>query len=437
MIKNCDDLSLDIPPHSTRIVKMHGCLNAPNNIVISVQDYDEYLSKNPIFVTHLANLFITRTPLFVGYSRRDPHFRHIRWLVRQQLGSFARQAFLVNPNMSEWEEKILRADGITPINLPLEQGEQYGEVLKIYFDRVSEELEKSGAIESVRKESHHEEHGDDEDSKKLIQQASPDTISSILIATSNYCYVSGSEDESEKLVEKIIKPSIDDMGFDIKYPSSFVSSIDEIRILIQQAKLVIAIIKTENKATAYDTGIAVMLKKPLVIVAMKGIRLDSLLPKDVYDAIKANRIPVVRVSTIFKPSKLIDEISKAVKQVFAPFSLLGIERELDEQNYLDVTLRLVIVLDFLIRSLGKKHDIIQKRVDVFPKIVHKLQRLDIITHDELESLLWARKLRNGIIHNNKIPSEESTRRLMEFSKQFIETHFQDNYSEIIIQKQEI
>jgi hypothetical protein len=52
----------------TRIIKIHGDFNNPDKMVITEDDYDLFLSRNPLLSTFISNLLITRTPLFIGYS---------------------------------------------------------------------------------------------------------------------------------------------------------------------------------------------------------------------------------------------------------------------------------------------------------------------------------------------------------------------------------
>ena len=57
------------------LVKMHGCVSAPDTIVVTRDDYETYAQHHPAIVTYLQSLLATRTFLFVGFSLTDPNFR--------------------------------------------------------------------------------------------------------------------------------------------------------------------------------------------------------------------------------------------------------------------------------------------------------------------------------------------------------------------------
>ncbi|MBM6743131.1 SIR2 family protein [Drancourtella massiliensis] len=64
----------------SKIIKLHGDFNHPDKMVITENDYDMYIQRNPIFATYIANLFITNTMLLIGYSFDDNDFRGI-WQI--------------------------------------------------------------------------------------------------------------------------------------------------------------------------------------------------------------------------------------------------------------------------------------------------------------------------------------------------------------------
>jgi tetratricopeptide (TPR) repeat protein len=72
---------------------MHGCVSAPDTIVVARDDYDTYARRHPAIVTYLQSLLATRTFLFVGFSLTDPNFRAIYSTVQHVLGAYRRFAF--------------------------------------------------------------------------------------------------------------------------------------------------------------------------------------------------------------------------------------------------------------------------------------------------------------------------------------------------------
>lgn len=104
----------------TRIVKIHGDVNHPTRLVLTEDDYDVYLQNNPIMCTHIANLLVSRTPLFIGYSLDDPDFRTIWQIIGSRLGKLRRTAYTFGVNMSRMDVNRFERRGIKVI--PLEGG---------------------------------------------------------------------------------------------------------------------------------------------------------------------------------------------------------------------------------------------------------------------------------------------------------------------------
>lgn len=86
----------------TRILKIHGDFEHPHRLIMTEEDYDTFSDKYPIMSTHIANLLITKTPLFIGYSLNDPDFRGIWSTIRSRLGDHVRQAYalITQPTMT-------------------------------------------------------------------------------------------------------------------------------------------------------------------------------------------------------------------------------------------------------------------------------------------------------------------------------------------------
>lgn len=81
----------------TRILKIHGDFSNPDRLIITEEDYDTFRDRYPLMSTHIANLLITKTPLFIGYSLNDPDFRGIWETIRSRLGDNVRQAYALVP----------------------------------------------------------------------------------------------------------------------------------------------------------------------------------------------------------------------------------------------------------------------------------------------------------------------------------------------------
>ena len=78
---------------TTKILKIHGDFSNPKRLIITEEDYDTFRNEYPIISTHVSNLLITKTPLFIGYSLNDPDFRGLWETIRSRLGNNTRQAY--------------------------------------------------------------------------------------------------------------------------------------------------------------------------------------------------------------------------------------------------------------------------------------------------------------------------------------------------------
>jgi hypothetical protein len=112
-----DQLSIASVGDGITILKLHGDLHHPNRLVVTEEDYDRFLSKNPMLATYLANLLITRTPLFIGYSLDDTDFRQIWQIIKDRLGNLRRQAYVLKIDCSPHEKARFERRGVKVINI--------------------------------------------------------------------------------------------------------------------------------------------------------------------------------------------------------------------------------------------------------------------------------------------------------------------------------
>lgn len=125
----------------SKVIKLHGDFNHPDRMVITENDYDMYIERNPIFVTYIANLFITNTMLLIGYSLDDDDFRGIWQIINSRLGNMTQPAYCVMVNAPQ--EKIARYHrrNIREINLKGE-AEDYKTILLHFFVELKDYVDK-------------------------------------------------------------------------------------------------------------------------------------------------------------------------------------------------------------------------------------------------------------------------------------------------------
>eukprot|EP01120_Amphizonella_sp_Union-15-10_P013685 TRINITY_DN6412_c0_g1_i1.p1 TRINITY_DN6412_c0_g1~~TRINITY_DN6412_c0_g1_i1.p1 ORF type:complete len:571 (-),score=95.62 TRINITY_DN6412_c0_g1_i1:43-1755(-) len=95
------------------VLKIHGDINLPDQVVFSKQDYDNYFEKRPAVSTLLKGLLLNRTFLFIGYSLRDINLHIILNEVSAMLKSARRPAYAIvfdadEAEIQSWEKRGIR-----------------------------------------------------------------------------------------------------------------------------------------------------------------------------------------------------------------------------------------------------------------------------------------------------------------------------------------
>lgn len=124
---------LPISTHEkTKLVKLHGDFNHPERMVITENDYDNFIDKNKVFSTYISNLFITKTLLLIGYSFEDNDIRTLRQIIGSRLGKLRTPAYVVLVDANPIEISRFERRNIKVINI---QGNKkdYPEILTEFF----------------------------------------------------------------------------------------------------------------------------------------------------------------------------------------------------------------------------------------------------------------------------------------------------------------
>lgn len=75
------------------VVKLHGDIAHPDEIVLTRDDYEEFFQQRPAMALLLEGLLLNQTFFFVGYGLRDPNFRQIHGRIVRMLREAHRPAF--------------------------------------------------------------------------------------------------------------------------------------------------------------------------------------------------------------------------------------------------------------------------------------------------------------------------------------------------------
>jgi len=112
-----DQLSIPSREPSVLLLKLHGDVHHPDRLTCTEEDYDAFLQRYPLLATYLANLLITKTAVFVGYSLDDPDFRQVFQIIIDRLGKARRPAYAIRVASNAQEVARFERRGVKVINI--------------------------------------------------------------------------------------------------------------------------------------------------------------------------------------------------------------------------------------------------------------------------------------------------------------------------------
>ena len=127
----------------TKLIKLHGDFNHPERMVITENDYDNFLDKNKVLATYISNIFITKTLLLVGYSLDDYDIRTLWKIIGSRLGQLQIPAYVVLVGASTIEISRFERRNIKVINLPGEK-KDYEIILQNFFNDIKDLINSKG-----------------------------------------------------------------------------------------------------------------------------------------------------------------------------------------------------------------------------------------------------------------------------------------------------
>lgn len=127
-----DQLPLPTRRDATVLVKLHGDVRHPGQLIVTEDDYDGFLLHNPVLATHVSSLLIERVPVLIGYSLDDPDFRQLQATLRDRLGKMLPTAYVITVGLGAAAAARYDRRGVKVINLP-GPAKNYGEILAAAF----------------------------------------------------------------------------------------------------------------------------------------------------------------------------------------------------------------------------------------------------------------------------------------------------------------
>lgn len=132
-----DQLPLRPRHGATVLVKLHGDVRHPGQLVATEDDYDGFLLRNPVLATHVSSLLIERAPVLIGYSLDDPDFRQLQTTLRDRLGDMLPTAYVITVGLGAAAAARYDRRGVKVIDLP-GSAKRYGEILAEAFAEIEE-----------------------------------------------------------------------------------------------------------------------------------------------------------------------------------------------------------------------------------------------------------------------------------------------------------
>jgi hypothetical protein len=100
-----------------QIVKLCGELDQPDSMIVTKTQFNSFTARRPQLLTHLKTTLVSKTPLFLGYSLRDPFLNQIWDTIGYEHGEHRRWGYAAlfdcTPEMTRYFEK----KNIHPVNL--------------------------------------------------------------------------------------------------------------------------------------------------------------------------------------------------------------------------------------------------------------------------------------------------------------------------------
>lgn len=132
-------LAIQRRPATTNLLKFHGDLRHPDQLVMTEEDYDGFLRRNALLATYLSWYLLTRDPIFIGYSLDDADFREILAFLRERLGRMSRSAWVLLPTDRHDQAAKFERRGIRPVVLERDKEADRAGVLTRFFNELGRE----------------------------------------------------------------------------------------------------------------------------------------------------------------------------------------------------------------------------------------------------------------------------------------------------------
>lgn len=374
-----NQLSVNLPLQRDRkipkIIKIHGDLNHEEELVITEKDYDLFTENKRIMTTYISNIFITKTPLILGYSFTDPDFRSLWNITSERLGNSRRYGYviLINPDklkINRYERNNIKVisyndDELTYSKLYINIFEE----LKDYWDE--QILSKSPtysdetlSILSIKEETH----------KNLCFISIPNQLYSYY---REYIYPTLKNSHLEPI-----------SGYDIVDHGDNIYA--KVSAIINKSRIFIADLSISSVAVISEIGLAQSQMIDIILLGTKDTKIPSLFL----------RYPILLRPSTFDPvddhfkkelEKMIEKIIGKIEDIYdEPYRLF------DKGEYKSAFISAYILFETELNKIYTRKGLIQ-----FNKIFSYLHDLQILDKNDYNKINEIRSIRNKVIHMNQ------------------------------------
>ena len=377
-ITNENQLAMTIKGEMVSILKFHGDIHHPDNLVATEEDYDNFLLKNPIFSTYLMNLLITMTPIFIGYSLDDVDLRQIWQLIKNRLGSLKRPAYVIKVNCSSYEKASYDRRGVKVINI-IEDKATYPKVLKSIFDELSNYNNELYLTDKIT--------GED---TALAELALPTETNNRL------CFISASYNLLS-FYKKYVFPVIRDCGLVPIMEDDMITAGDnltaKISALMRRSEFIIVDVSTEY--SFFELGTALSLDKNILVI--QDVNQSNSIPLKVDDIILRDSDPYKDIDPLTESIRCwIQEKIEPLRKIYLeePKRLLA-KNEYNAAIISAITQLEIKLLEAVSTLVIKKPDSIYKGANSLISYAFNLGVLNSSNHSNLKKWIY---LRNNLVH---------------------------------------
>lgn len=385
VIVNESQLSLSSDDNTTLILKIHGDLNNPNQLVATEEDYDLFIEKNPIFSTYLSYLLIVKTPLFLGYSIDDPDFRQIFKIVNERLGQSRRPAYTIKINAQNHEIMKYERRGVKVINIIdstiTNPNQLYSQILPQVFNELKTYCDKNVLKNGL-----------------FVQREPVKQIFNNKETQNRLCFFSVPYSELS-LYKELVFPLVKLNGFipisadEVITPGD--TTIAKISALIDKSELAICDIADNNKFVLQELNMIIENKNKKILIIGNNKNLCA-------DKYKTDNSTYIQkdddLKFIEKINSWLEHISQSLYTNFKTEPL----RLLKKEEYRSAIVSAFSLLEVELNKFYQRNNIAnENKIVQYHYVTEKLLQLQILDQEQYNHLQKWRSIRNTLVHTDK------------------------------------